>query len=64
MLNSYKYIINKYDQANKLIVYPNLKIANTFYPASGDLITQFENSVKQTLDQPINYMPDLFSLLS
>jgi len=41
-----------------------LKIANTFYPASGDLITQFENSVKQTLDQPINYMPDLFSLLS
>lgn len=41
MLNSYKYIINKFDQANKLIVYPNLKLANNFYAAPADVLAYY-----------------------
>ena len=41
MLNSYKYIINKFDQANKLIVYPNLKLANNFYAAPPDVLVSY-----------------------
>ena len=50
MLDSYKDIIIKFDQANKLIVYPNLRIANTISPAPKDILAQYEQAVQSTLN--------------
>ena len=52
MLNSFKDIIQKYDQANKLVVYPNIKIANLFYGAPTEIVSKYEQQVQKTLDQP------------
>lgn len=63
MLNSYRDIINKFDQASKLTVYPNLKMASLFQPVPLDILSNYEQSVQNTLDVPIEFMPNLYKLL-
>lgn len=63
MLNSYRDIINKFDQASKLTVYPNLKMASLFQPVPLDVLSNYEQSVQNTLDVPIEFMPNLYKLL-
>lgn len=50
MLNNCKDIVDKFDQANKLTVYPNLKIASLFYHSPAQILTSYENLVQKTLD--------------
>ena len=63
MLNSYRDIINKFDQASKLTVYPNLKMASLFQAVPLDVLSNYEQSVQNTLDVPIEFMPNLYKLL-
>lgn len=52
--------MNKIDDASKLSVYPNLKMASLFYPVPENILSQYEKSVNDILNQPSDVMPSLF----
>lgn len=45
MLSSYSQMIKEYDQVNKLIVYPNLLMANSVYTAPPEIIAKYQQAV-------------------
>lgn len=53
-------MMKKIDDASKLSVYPNLKMASLFYPTPADILSQYEDSVNDVLNQPSEVMPQLF----
>jgi hypothetical protein len=62
-IDSFNTIPQEMDEACKLVVLPNLMLANMFYPVPSDMLSSYQATQTLVLEQPLNSIPNLFTLL-